>query len=124
MNKIVPIVRKFDPKKCIPQSWRIPSSGQHFYRYVFSQYRNGCTDRSKLYHPLFVFIIIFIMNLRFMYSVAIPPQTTDFHLIIGDFGYFIGMQFHMNLMTTLFFWIAIISINIHFYEYLSGRGQP
>ena len=48
MIKIGPKDKKFDPKKCIPQSWRIPSSGHHFYRYGFSQYRNDCTDRSKL----------------------------------------------------------------------------
>src|ERR1700761_3459283 len=124
MNKIGPKEKKFDPKKCIPQSWRIPSSGQHFYRFGFSQYRNGCTDRPKLYHPLLVFILLFITNLRFMYSAVIPPQTPDFHLIIGDYCYFIGMQFHMNLMITLFFWIAIISQIIHYYEYLYGRGQP
>src|ERR1700761_9332523 len=109
MNKIGPKEKKFDPKDCIPQSWRIPSSGHHFYRYGFSQYRNGCTDRSKLYHPLLVFILSLILNLRCLYSAVTPEQSPDFHLIIGDFSYFIGMQFHLNMTTVFYLSIGNIS---------------
>ena len=83
MNKIGP-KEKFDPKKCIPQSRRIPSSDHHFYRFGFSQYRNGCTHRSKLYHPLLVFILPLLYTLRCLYSALIPPKTNEFHLIIGN----------------------------------------
>src|ERR1700712_739992 len=116
MNKIGPKEKKFDPKKCIPQSWRIPSSGHHFYRYGFSQYRNGCTDRSKLYHPLLVFILPLVYSLRCIHSVVIPPQSQDYHLLIGDWGYFMNMQFHLNFTISLLFWLQILAQVVHFYE--------
>ena len=74
MNKIGPKVKKFDPKEFIPQSWRIPSSGQHFYgqhRYGLSEYKNGCTDRSKLYHPLLVFIMTFVYSFKYINNFRI-----------------------------------------------------
>ena len=124
MNKILSKTTEFDPKKCIPQSWRIPSSGYYFYRFGFSQYRNVCTDRPKLYHPLLVFILPFIYTLRCIYSTVTPPKPPDFHLLIGDWGHFIDMQFHMNL--TLMFGISIgfLSKISHYYEYVCCRGQP
>ena len=57
MPKISPKPKEFDPRISIPLNWRIASSGHHFYRYGFSQYRNGCTDQSKLYHPLLLFTV-------------------------------------------------------------------
>ena len=68
--------------------------------------------------------IPFLHNLRGLYTSAIPEQSPDFHLIIGDFGYFIRMQFHLNMVLSLFFIIGNVSQIIHFYDYLCGRGQP
>ena len=124
MNKIGPKEKKFDPKKCIPQSWRIPSSGHHFYRFGFSQYRNGCTDRSKLYHPLLVFIVSSLFILKCLYSALTPSKTTNFYLLIGDWGHFMDMRFHLNMV--LFFGLEIghLSLIIQYYEYIRRRGQP
>ena len=124
MNKIGSKEYKFDPKKCIPQSWRIPSSGHHFYRFGFSQYRKGCTDRSKLYHPLLVFILSFLYILRCLYSALTPPKSDDFYFLIGDWGHFIDMRFHMNMMLFFSISVGVTSQLIHYYEYLCGRGQP
>ena len=124
MNKIGPKENKFDPKKCIPQSWRIPSSGHHFYRFGFSQYRNGCTDRSKVYHPLLIFILTSLYIMRIPYSALTPPKTPEFHLLIGDWGYFIDMQFHLNMMLFFGLGVGYISLIIQYYEYIRRRGQP
>src|ERR1700748_2810349 len=96
MNKIVPKDEKFDPKKFIPQSWRIPSSGHHFYRYGFSQYRNGCTDRSKLYHPLLVFIIPLFGIIKSFYLALTSEKPLEFHLLMGDYASCVGLKFHLN----------------------------
>src|ERR1700759_148343 len=124
MNKIGRKEKKFDPKKCIPQSWRIPSSGHHFYRFGFSQYRNGCTDRPKLYHPLLVFIIPFLFILRCPYLALTPKKSNEFHLWIGDWGHFIDMGFHINMTLFLAFGVGVLSQVVQYYEYLCGRGQP
>ena len=124
MTKICPKVNKFNPNERLPTDWIIPSSGQHFYRFGFSQYRNGCTDRPKLYHSLLVFIIPFVYNLRCLYSALTHPKSDDFHLLIGDWGHFIDMQFHMNLTIFLALSIAIFSQIIHYFEFFNGRGQP
>ena len=123
MNNIVPKEKKFDPNKCIPEIWRIPSSGQHFYRFGFSQYRNGCTDRSKLYHPLLVFIFPFVYNFKLMYSAINSHKSQEFHLLIGNFAYFLGLTFHINIILIILLTMAVISHLIHYYHYRCGSGQ-
>ena len=117
-------MKKFNPNERLPDNWIIPSSGQHFYRFGFSQYRNGCTDRPKLYHPLLVALVICIIIIRFMYLLATPTKTIAFHLYIGDFGHFMGMKFHTYMVASLFFCLSKLTQFLHFYEYLCGRGQP
>ena len=124
MNKIGPKEKKFDPKKCIPQSWRIPSSGQHFYRYGFSPVMNGCTNRQKIFHPVLVSIVISALLIRFIFSLVTPIKTPEFHLYVGDYGYFLGMKFHINMTAGLIICLALLSLFLHYYEYLCGRGQP
>ena len=114
----------FDPNRPIPQSYRIASSGQHFYRYGFSQYQNGYTSRSNLNHPLLTFVVPVVMNIRCIYFAFTPKQSPDFHLLFGEFGSFMGLQFHINVTISLTFWITHISQVIHFYGYLRGRGEP
>ena len=115
---------EFDPRIAIPLEWRIPFSGQHFYRYGFSQYRNGCTDRSKLYHPLIVFPTVLIFCIKYIYLSITPIKSFEFHSYIGNFGYFMGMKFHLNVTATLLFGMATLSHIIHYYNYLYNRGQP
>ena len=91
MTKITP-KDIFDSKILIPENWRIASSGHHFYKYGFSQYRNGCTDRSKLYQPLLVSVISFVTNLRFFYLAYTSEKSSEFHLLIGDFAYLTESQ--------------------------------
>ena len=125
MAKISPKRKRFDPKNTIPLNWRIASSGQHFYRYGLSHYKNVCTDRSKWYHLVpIVSIGILFKILKFIYLLLMTTKTSDFHLYVGDFGYFIGMNFHINMTISLFFSIAGFSLIIHYYNYLCGKGEP
>ena len=124
MTKICPKGKKFNPNERLPNDWIIPSSGHHFYRYGFSQYRNGFTDRPKLYYPLLVFILSLVYNLRCLYSALTPPKTKDFHLLIGDWGYFVGLQFQVNIMQFLWIGVGLVSQIAHYYEYVCDRGQP
>ena len=123
MPKISPKRKRFDPKNAIPLEWRIPYSGQHFYRFGFSQYRNDCTDRSKLYHPLIVFPTVFIFCIKYIYLSINAIKTFEFHLYIGDFGHFMGMKFHLNFTASLLYGMASLSHIIHYYNYLCIRGQ-
>ena len=115
---------KFDPNRTLPENWVISSSGHHFYRSGFSQYRNGCTDRSKLYHPLLVFTIALIIILRCLYSALTSPKTNYFHLLIGDWCHFIDMRIHMNMTVFFGLGMAYLSLVIQYYEYIGNRGQP
>ena len=51
-------------------------------------------------------------------------KTSDFHLYIGDYAYFMGMKFHLNMAISLFFSITVLSHIIHYYNYLCCRGEP
>ena len=119
-----PGVHEFNSRIIISEKWRIPSSGQHFYRYGFSQYRNGCIDRSKLYHPLFVFILPIVFNLKQLCSAFTPHNKPGFQILMGNFGYFLALNLHMNLLLSLVFTMATVSHLIHYYHYHYDRGQP
>ena len=123
MNKIGPKEKKVDSKKCIPQSWRIHSSGHHFYRYGISQYRNGCIDRSKLYHPLLVFILPLVLEMKFFYSAVTTEKSFDFHLLIGDLGYILGLKFHINAIAVIYSSMASLTQMINFYHFCYRIGQ-
>ena len=86
----------FNPKNIIPLNWRIPSSGQHFYKYGFSLLRNGCTHRSKLNHPLLVFVITFSITVKCVYFMFTTRQSPELRLLFGDFGWFLGLSAPMN----------------------------
>ena len=62
-----------DPRTLLQKHLRIPNSGHHFYKFCFSQHRNGCPQRPPLYHQLLVFIIQSILTDRFVYSVDTRP---------------------------------------------------
>ena len=112
---------KISPFVVLPLQMRIPASGTHFYKMGFSNFKNGCTERLLLYHPIFVFTLPTIYLLRFIYSILTPNRTQNFYLAIGDFGYFMNMRVHLNLTAALVFWMAILSQAIHFYNYLTDR---
>ena len=111
------MVKKFDPRTVLPPELRIPYSGQHFYRYGFSLYRNGSTSRSPLYHPLLVFIGPSLMTTKFMYLYMTPDHSSHFHRVMGDFGYFMNLKKFMNISLVLVYLMAILSQIVHFYEY-------
>ena len=123
MSEINGGTNSLDPRRLLPKHLRIPNSGHHFYKFGFSPHRNGCPDRSPLYHPLLVFIIPSILTARFVYSVVTPDHSFRFHLWIGDFGYFMNLKFHLNLTAALVYWMAVLSQIIHFYDYMCGRQQ-
>ena len=114
----------FDPNRPILPNWRIASSGQHFYRYGISQYRDRCRRRSKLYDPLLVFIISFVMTVKSTYFAITPQKSPDFHILFGDFGSFMpGIHRQLNLGLSLCFCVAHLSQTYHIYQYLRSRGQ-
>src|ERR1700679_2365530 len=117
-------IGRFHPQHILPVEWRIKYAGQHFYRYGFSPIMNGYTNRPKIYHPVLVSVVISALLIRFIYSVITSTKTFEFHLYVGDFGYFMGMKYHMNMTSGLMFCLALLSLFLHYYEYLCDRGQP
>ena len=117
------MIEHYHPQHILPSEWRIKYAGQHFYRYGFSPIINGCTHRPKIYHPVLVSVVISALLIKFIYSVVTPIKTTEFHLYMGDFGYFMGMKFHINIIASILFCLALLSLFLHYYEYLCGKGQ-
>ena len=99
-------IGRFHPQHILPVEWRIKYAGQHFYRYGFSPIMNGCTNRPKIYHPVLVSIVISALLIKHIYSTVTPTKTFEFHLYVGDYGYFMGMKFHVNMTAGLMFCLA------------------
>ena len=116
---------QFHPEQCLPKSWQIPSSGQHFYKFGFSLFSNGFSDRKAIYHPLLVFAIPATLIVRFGWSTATPAHimSRQFHLMIGDFGYFMGFKSHMNAAVFLVFLVSVLSHTMHCIHCLMGKPE-
>ena len=105
------IIKELDPNECLPEDMRIPSAGQHFYRSGFSLYNYGVTERKAIFHPILVFIVQMIYLVKFCWSMMTPVdyKSRHFHLLIGDFGYFMGFKYHLNATTFLLFLVPVVS---------------
>ena len=100
---------------------RISSAGKHFYRYGLSLYPNGCTNRSKLFHPILVFTIslaYFIRCLISIYWTQLPDKPFKYYLFIGDFAFFINLSFHLNIAFMLEYFIIIFTQILSYYNYV------
>lgn len=112
---------KYRPNKPLPVNLRVPSSGTHFYKLGFSNFRNGCSDRHWIFHPFLVFLVPFVNILRFAYSILTPDLPPRLYLYLGDFGYFMDMRVHLNLTAMLVFCMGVASQLIHLYNYVQKK---
>ena len=117
--------QELDPRLCLPENLRIPSSGQHFYKFGFSLNNNGFTGRKGIYHPVLAFVVPAILTVRFGWSTATTADimSRQFHLMIGDFGYFMGLKSHLNATAFLVFLVAVVSHTIHSVNYYMGKPE-
>ena len=109
----------------LPQHLRIPNSGQHLYRIGFSLYNNDFTERKAIYHPILVFVIPSIVVLRLGFSTITPTDYMSHrsHLLIGDFGYLIGLKSHLNATAFLVFLVPVLSHAFSIINYLRGKPE-
>ena len=112
---------KYHPNQVLPINLRVPTSGTHFYKMGFSNFKNDWSDRHWINHPLLVFIIPTIHILKFIYTILTPDLQPIQYLYIGDFGFFMDMRVHLNLTAALVFWMAMATQLIQFYNYFNKR---
>ena len=82
-------------------------------------------EEKPLYHPILVFAIPAILTLRFGWSMVTPVNygSRHFHLMIGDFGYFMGLKSHLNATAFLVFLVAVLSHAINIIDYFRGKPE-
>ena len=114
-----------DPRLCLPENLRIPISGQHFYKFGFSMNNNGFSGRKAIYHPVLTFVVPTILIVRYGWSTVTTTDTMSrhFHLMIGDFGYFMGLKSHLNATAFLVFFLAVFSNTILNVNYYMGKPE-
>ncbi len=82
----------FDSSVILPASTIIKSAGSHLYRIGLSHYQFGDKKRTKLSNPWFIFIIMFILWIRFMLTLVLRTENKNISIMIGDFAYFLKIR--------------------------------
>ena len=109
-----------DPNKLLPKYMIILGADTHLYRIGLSLYSDENIKRHPLYNPILVFIIISHLSVRLpIYLKYMNVKEPEFHVLIGNIGYFTG-----NTMIACigFGALAIIAsssqiINLYNYKY-------
>ena len=92
-------------------------AGNDLYRYGLSLFKFGTQKRSKLYNPSLIFVIIFSHCIKFITSLFIESSDVDFHLLTGDFIYFLGAKDHLGMACFTYGSLAVLSQIMHFIYY-------
>ena len=81
----------------LPKHLAIPSAGTHLYRYGISWFRFNQINRHFIHNPVLNFIVILIYIIRCIIAIKITSSDDRIFLLLGDWGYFIGAKYHINI---------------------------
>jgi hypothetical protein len=107
----------FDSYQTLLPNIAIKTAGCDLYRIGLSHYRFRYRNRSKLYNPLLVFTITFIVWIKRNLLLILRPESKDISIMMGDFSYFLGIRIQFNLFSHLFYLMSMISQIYHYWYY-------
>ncbi len=109
----------FSAERILPQNMILKSAGSHFYRIGLSLFPFGSEKRKKLYNPYFITIIISFSLLKSMLSLLIPEDDNynKYHLLFGDWVYFMKARLHLTITQIVYGLIALISQLLNYWYY-------
>jgi len=107
----------FDPKRLLPSNIRIDSAETHLYRIGLSLFPNGIIKRNRFHNPILIFIIQIYLIIKSIISLLINGEDSDIFIIIGDYGYFLGLKLHVDIVFIFVTSISLVSQLIHYYNY-------
>ncbi len=99
----------------LPSNLVIDSASNHFYRIGLSLYKNNSLKRSRIYNPIIIFLILNLYMFRALIATQLP-NNFDF-VVIGDWPYYLGAKFHLNMSVASFQCLALINQIIHYLNY-------
>ena len=111
---------ELDLRLVLPNHLVIPSSGTHLYRYGISWFRFININRHFIHNPYFIFSVVFIYIIRCIIAIKLTSSDDRIYIIIGDWGYFIGTKYHINILLIICGYYVISSQFVHFYDYITG----
>ncbi len=119
MNKIKSNICYFGAEHILPPNMILRSAGSHFYRIGLSLFPFGSERRKKLFNPYFITFIISFSILKSMLSLLIPEgdNYNNYHILFGDWIYFMKARLHITFTETIFGLIALVSQLLNFWYY-------
>ena len=101
----------------LPQHLVIPSAGTHLYRYGISWFRFNQINRHFIHNPVFILIFAIIYNIRNFIAIKMTSSDDRIYLLLGDFGYFIGAKYHINILLMICFgYYFIFTQFVHYFD--------
>ena len=98
----------------------IKSAGSDLYRIGLSLFTLNGVKRKFVYNPYFTSIITYGYTLKLFVSLLIHSNDRRVCLLLGDFPYFIGLQWHLGISCVLHGLVPVFSQTIHLWYYWKG----
>ena len=96
-------MNNFDPNVILPQNVIISSAENNLYRIGLCLTSRNDLNRNKLHNPLLIFSVNLIVFIKCLISLFSPNENKELFIIIGDFGYLLGIRIHTNVVTALLY---------------------
>jgi len=109
------MAQNFDSQQLLSKEVIIESAETNLYRIGLSNYKVGHKSRNKFNQPTIIMIINLLLIVRYSASLIFYDASKDFHLLIGDFSYFIDCHIYFNIAALNITTLAIITQVLHFY---------
>ena len=108
----------FNPKKLIPKSLAVETSGSDLYRIgltnQFVSNNNNSVKRNALNNPKLVFTVLLIILIRSIINLSISKDDLNLCFYLGDYTSFIpGARIHANIANICLILICLFSKLTH-----------
>src|ERR1700728_1671067 len=111
---------ELDVRLVLPKHLVIPSSGTHLYRYGISWFRFNQINRHFIHNPVLNFIIVLGYVIRSFIAIKMTSSDDRIYLLLGDFGYFIGAKYHINMFLIICCLYLLLTQLVHIYDHKPG----
>ena len=107
----------FSPNRNLPSNLRFKPTESHLYRIGLNLNRElNYEMRSLLKRPLIVFSIILTQIIKNHIFVEFMDKNRSLSTKWGNISYFLGMNFHFNIGCNLFYYLAIYSHLVYYFN--------
>ena len=113
-------VKTIDPGKKLPPNLVFKPTTTYLWRIGLCLERPSNVKRRFLHIPLYIFVIMIFQVIKSLYFIQYLEDNESLSIKLGNIGFFLKMNFHFNMGSNLFFYLAVYSQVVYYYNYRTG----